>query len=99
MLRILQILACLLFLPSVIFSQSVKLSGHVTGSDTSAVSGATISVVGTTYGTVTDKSGYFKINKIEPGTYIIRASFVGFETEEQTIDIHNDNYKLNFSLK
>ena len=99
MLRILLILSLLLFLPSVIFSQGAKLSGRVTASDTSVVTGATISIVGTTYGTVTDKKGYYKINKIEPGTYIIRASFVGYETQEQTVVIHNDDNSLNFSLK
>ena len=66
------------------------MSGRVIGSDTTVVAGATISIIGTTYGTVTDKMGYYKINKIEPGTYTIRASFVGFETQEQTVTIHND---------
>src|SRR5450631_1505000 len=99
MLRILQILSYLLFIPSVIFSQGVKLSGRVTDVDTAVVSGATISIVGTTYGTVTDKTGYYNINKIKPGTYTIRASFVGFETQEQTVNINDDVKSLNFSLK
>jgi len=44
--------------------------------------------------------GYYKISKIEPGTYTIRASFVGFETEEQKVTIHYDDVNsLNFSLK
>jgi outer membrane receptor for ferrienterochelin and colicins len=76
----------------------VKLSGRVTGGDTTVVAGATISIVGTTYGTVTDKMGYYRINKIEPGAYIIRASFVGFETQEQKVVINNDVKSLNFSL-
>ena len=100
MLRILQIISFLFIIPSVIFSQGVKLSGRVTDSDTSVIAGATISITGTTYGTVTDKMGYYKISKLEQGTYTIRASFVGFETEEQTVTIHNDDVNsLNFSLK
>src|SRR5664280_1700567 len=95
MLRILQILSYLLFIPSVIFSQGVKLSGRVTGGDTTVVAGATISIPGTTYGSVTDKKGY---NNIKPGTYTIRASFVGFETQEQTVNINNDIKSINFSL-
>ena len=98
MLRILQILSYLLFIPSVIFSQGVKLSGRVTGGDTTMVAGATISIPGTTYGSVTDKKGYYNINKIKPGTYTIRASFVGFETQEQTVNINNDIKSINFSL-
>ena len=76
------------------------MSGRVTGSDTTVIAGATISITGTTYGTVTDKIGDYKISKIEPGTYTIRASFVGFETEEQTVTIKKDDVNnLNFSLK
>src|SRR5664279_521087 len=100
MLRILQIISFLFIIPSAIFSQGVKLSGRVIGSDTTVIAGATISITGTTYGTVTDKMGYYKISKIEPGTYTIRASFVGFETEEQKVTIHYDDVNsLNFSLK
>jgi outer membrane receptor for ferrienterochelin and colicins len=99
MIRILQILSFLLFLPSAIFSQSVKLSGHVTGSDTTIVAGATISIPGTTFGTITDKNGYYNINKLSPGNYTIRASFVGYETQEQDIELKNGQSNLDFSLK
>ncbi len=99
MMRFLLSLSFLLFFPIAIFSQTAKLSGHVTGSDTTVVTGATISIPGTTYGTVTDKNGYYNINKIAPGDYTIRASFVGFETQEQAVSMKNGQNNLNFSLK
>ena len=67
-----------LFIPSLIFSQGVSLSGYVAGNDSSSVTGATITLIGTTFGTVTDKKGYYKINKINPGTYTLRVSYLGF---------------------
>jgi outer membrane receptor for ferrienterochelin and colicins len=99
MLRRFQILLYFLFIPSVIFSQVVSLSGYVTGTDSSSVTGATISLKGTTLGTVTDKKGFYKINKIIPGTYSLRVSFVGFESQEQTVDIQNADTHFDFYLK
>ena len=53
---------------------------------------------GTTFGTVTDKKGFYKINKIKPGTYTVNVSFLGFETQERSIDILNEDSHVDFSL-
>jgi outer membrane receptor for ferrienterochelin and colicins len=98
MLRRLQFLLFFLFIPAVIFSQVVSISGYVTGTDSSSVTGAAISLKGTTLGTVTDKKGFYKINRILPGKYTLRVSFVGFETLEQTIDIQNADTHLDLYL-
>lgn len=89
----------LAFIPSLIFSQGVSISGHVTGTDSSSVAGATITITGTTLGTVTDKKGFYDINKIISGTYTIRVSFVGYETQEKTIEIPAESSITDFILK
>jgi outer membrane receptor for ferrienterochelin and colicins len=99
MLRRVQIFICLLVIPSTIFSQRVSLSGYVTGTDSSLVTGATITLKGTTFGTVTDKKGFYRINKIDPGIYTLRVSFIGFETQEKTVDIIKTDTHLDFLLK
>jgi outer membrane receptor for ferrienterochelin and colicins len=99
MLRILKTFILLLFIPSVSFSQGVSLSGYVTGRDSSSVAGATILIKGSTYGTVTDKKGFYKINKVNPGTYIIRVSFLGFETQERSITVLNGENHVDFSMR
>ena len=99
MLRKVQILIFYLFLPSVVFSQGVSLSGKVTGLDSTSVTGAAITLKATTFGTVTDKNGFYKIDKIIPGTYTLRVSFVGFETLEQTVDIRNEENHFDFYLR
>ena len=95
---ILKTLIILLFIPSVSFSQLVSLSGYITGTDSSSVTGATITLKGTTYGTVTDKKGFYKINKIKPGTYTIRISFLGFETKEKSVAILKGDTRVDFSI-
>jgi outer membrane receptor for ferrienterochelin and colicins len=99
MLRILQIFILYLFLPSVIFSQGISLSGKITGLDSTSVTGATITLKGTTFGTVSDKNGYYKIDKIIPGTYTLRVSYIGFETLENAIDILKPDTHADFIIK
>lgn len=96
--RILQIFICLFLFQAAVFSQEVSLSGSVAGSDNLPVTGATITIAGTTFGTVTDGTGSFIINKIKPGTYAVRASFVGFETQEKSITI-KENSRIDFILR
>jgi len=55
------------------------LTGKVLDQDGKPVVGATVRVIGTTNGTyVKDPKGKFTIVKIKSGTYIVRASAVGF---------------------
>ena len=88
-----------LFLPSVIFSQDLTVSGYVTGTDTSSVTGATIVIKGTTLGTVTDKRGFYKINKVKPGTYTLRVSLLGYETLEKSISILKGDNHADFTIR
>jgi outer membrane receptor for ferrienterochelin and colicins len=93
------IFSWIILLPSVIFSQEAGISGHVSESGRSEISGATIIVVGTTIGTASDLSGSYKINKIKPGTYTLRVSLVGYETLERSITIMNGDNYADFILK
>jgi outer membrane receptor for ferrienterochelin and colicins len=95
----LQISLYFLFIPSVIFSQAVTISGYVTGEDSSLITGSTITIKGTTFGTVTDKKGFYKINKIKPGTYTLRVSYMGFETQEKSISILKGDNHVDFSIR
>ena len=99
MLRIWQMIIYFLFIPSIIFSQGVSLSGYVSGTDSSTVTGATIIIKGTTFGTVTDKKGFYKINKIKPGTYTLRVSYLGFETQERSVAILKEDNHVDFTIR
>jgi len=56
---------------------SGKLKDPVTGV---VVVGATIQVIGTNFGSISDDLGRFVILNIPPGQYTLRISIIGFET-------------------
>jgi outer membrane receptor for ferrienterochelin and colicins len=99
MLRLLLIPACFIAFSTIVFSQGVTLSGYVNGTDSISLAGATVIIKGTTSGTVTDKKGYYKIDKIKRGTYTVRVSFLGFESQEKKADIFNSDNRIDFFIK
>jgi len=62
--------------------------------------GATIYLQGTKIGVLTNKNGFYALNNIPPGKYIIIASFIGYEKLMDTITIHKKEViRKNFYLK
>ena len=60
-------------------AQTGKVSGAVTDATTGeSLPGVNVSLEGTTQGAVTDAEGYYDIINVRPGTYAVRASFIGF---------------------
>ena len=69
-----------LLLPaSAALAQSGKIAGTVTDQATGdPLPGVNVVIEGTTQGATTDVDGYYNILNVRPGTYDVRASFVGF---------------------
>ena len=69
-----------------------KLAGTVREAETQApVIGATIQLVNTNYGRISDIDGHFIILNISPGTYSAKVSFIGYETVSiENLDIRVD---------
>lgn len=63
-----------------LFAQSGKIQGIVTDSNGETLPGVNVSIEGTTKGGATNNEGYYFINNVEPGTYTLKASFIGFKT-------------------
>ena len=42
-------------------------------------------------GTVTDRDGIYLLSRIKPGNYILRATFIGYETFVDTLSLSNDD--------
>ncbi len=64
-----------------------RLQGSIMGTVTDdvtgeAIPGANVAIVGTQQGSSTDASGQYTITGVEPGTYTVQASFVGFATAQ-----------------
>lgn len=88
-----------LFVPSLLFSQEGSLSGYITLTDSTALTGASVIIKGTTLGSVADNNGYYKIGKIKPGTYTVRVSLIGYETLEKILSIQKGDNKADLSIK
>lgn len=87
------LLLCAVLFSSVAYSASGKIRGRVFDDKTKeALIGASIVIVGTNYGAVTDIEGNFIILNVPPGTYSIRASFLGYQ------NVISNNIKVNEDL-
>lgn len=63
-------------------AQTGEVSGTVTdGSSGTSLPGVNIVVIGTQQGASTDAEGQYTISGIEPGTYDLRATFVGYQEQ------------------
>ena len=79
-----------------------KVAGRVLESGTDlGLPGVNVVLVGTSIGGVTDSEGYYHILNIPPGTYSVRASFIGFATViTQNVRVVQDQTStVNFALR
>jgi len=83
-----------------ILAQKGSISGYVYDIDTKApISGVTIVIENSKYKSVSDKSGYFIINNIEPGKYYLKTLFIGYFEEKIMVNIStSENKKIDFYL-
>lgn len=100
-----------LFLMILIFSDFISISttafaasSQITGSVKDARSGdplpgANILLVGTSLGASTDLNGNFSILEVPSGSYMLRASYVGYKTYETNVNVEEGKtLKLNLKL-
>ncbi|MFZ4621722.1 MAG: TonB-dependent receptor [Bacteroidota bacterium] len=88
-------------IPSIIFAASGKIRGQIIDDKTKeALVGASVVIVGTNYGAVTDVEGNFIILNVPPGTYALRSSFIGYQnTVINNIKVSEDlTSEVNFRL-
>lgn len=103
--KILFFIVALTIYINTVSTQTAK-TGIINGVIKSAITqepltGANILVVGTTYGAVSDINGKYSIENIPVGTYIVRATLLGYESQIRSDAVVN-NVKpttINFLLK
>ena len=86
-LRTLLVFAFLTPMPG--WGQTLELSGHVVG-EGGPVPFANISLKGTTHGTATDEAGAFEIRGLQPGTYTLLVSAVGYQAHQQRLRLQGN---------
>jgi len=87
----------ILLAASAAFAQS-KISGKVFTAENEPLPGASVIIDGTTQGTVTDLKGEFSLNNLKNGNYLLKVSFIGYETYSSKIYLSKDLF-LNISLQ
>ena len=76
--------------PSVVsdVKEGYKISGHVIEKETEEnIPYASILIVGTSKGTMSNEAGQFQFTGLAEGTYVLRVSAVGYKTLEKTITV------------
>ncbi len=79
-------------------AQKGGLKGVVLDENKQPLPGASVMIVKTKTGTATDFDGNYALLSIVNGTYKVLVSFIGYETLESTITIHNKITKKDFIL-
>ncbi len=90
----------ILVLAEPVLGQSGKITGKVTDLETGQpLVGANVLITETSIGSATDVEGDFEISDLDPGTYGLRASFIGFAAQESTVVVMaGENYVWNVAL-
>jgi len=93
----------LLFIPAVSFGQATGSIGGtvVDAKDGSPLFNATVKIVGSKMGALTDENGEFVILNVDVGTYTLEASYIGYDIQQITdVKVSVDQRtKVNFALK
>lgn len=82
------------------FAQTATITGTVRDAETGeTLPGANVTLEETNYGTSTDNDGRYTIRRVPAGSYSIVISFMGYQTNSDSISIDEDErLVLNFDL-
>ena len=87
----------LILVATLSFAQT-KISGTVNDQDGEPQPGVNIILEGTTKGTVSDFDGNFTISNVEDGTYVLKASSVGYVTYNKSVTANGTDVVLQIAL-
>ncbi|MDP3556548.1 MAG: TonB-dependent receptor [Bacteroidota bacterium] len=91
-------IAMLAFIDLAIIGQTASVSGKIV-SEGKPVEFVNVGLIGTSFGSITDSTGKFKIKNIPAGAYKIQTSSLGFNKMEKSIIIKDDDkFIVNFDL-
>jgi len=76
-----------------------SITGTVKDSLSQPIPGATVRVAETFKGVFTDNDGKFKLSNLKEGNYVVEVSFIGYNTQQISVDNLTKDTELNFDLK
>ena len=76
-----------------------SITGKITDAESGkTLSGTTISLENNTRGTITNSQGFYRLQNLKPGTYVLKISYLGFTKITKTVDLQKDEI-VDFSLQ
>jgi iron complex outermembrane receptor protein len=92
-------IVCLLIFTTPVFAQTYTISGTVLDEKGLPVSFATVILEGTQLGANSDDDGAYSLIGVAPGTYTLKASYVGYLDTRQQVTVATSDVKMNLSMK
>ncbi len=90
---------CCAAAPNVMGQSTGSVTGTVMDEQESPLPGANIVIPGTQRGTSTNANGQYTLSDLEPGTYTIRATFIGYLRQEKDVDVAaGETVEVDFTL-
>ena len=85
---------------NVLLSQTATVKGVIKDSGTEKpLVGANVFIKETSLGTATIDNGSYKISNVNPGTYILKATYIGYESKEMEIAVSaNETFEQDLAL-
>lgn len=81
----------MLFMPTMLIAQNASVNGYITDkSSGETLISANVALLENNRGTSTNTLGYFSLTNLEPGTYTIAGSYIGFKLYRKTITLSAD---------
>lgn len=81
--------------------QTASVNGYISNAETGeTLIAANIALADIPEGTSTNTSGYYSLTNLEPGTYLIVATYIGFQRYEKKIKLEaGENLRMDIALK
>ena len=79
-------------------SAQYRVSGTVKDEKGSPLIGATIQLLNTTKGALSDANGSFEIELVDPGDYFLEVSYIGYLGKQQKIEVKQQNVTVDFEM-
>jgi len=101
---------CILFSLSIIFlsqtsvangdKTTAQIKGHILNKQGEHIPFASVTVEGTTLGTITDASGHYTMTNLPKGTHVLQANCLGYRPKSIEIQVEaGEIKKINFKLE
>ena len=86
-----------LFASILVNAQSFTVKGTVYDENKKPLLGASVSVIGSKVGSITNQKGQYELS-LTPGEYVIKASFLGYGNKKLGVSVINENIATDFYL-